>query len=242
MSKALLLVTILAVPSATYGDSAEKTNANTASQLAATLDSSKGNPSRKPKLDDVKPTAAKTPEARATGNRRVAEPPQLAPAPIRRNKIEPIANVNNVRKVEAKGARSAFQPVSNGANKMRGARVGRSRRVPLATFDPGQLRGGTKAGTQADDIARSWKSNLAWDAITIDSYATMKGRSEADTQKLALRDAERVRTYLVRRGIPSEYVLVVGHAEPNAPGANVEVSVVTCDDVTITCRKPATAK
>lgn len=240
MSKGLLVVTILALPlAAAYAQSAEKSDAKAAAQLGATLGKSDGKPSRKPNLGDVKQTTAELPAGRATESLRVAEPQHLGARPPRDNKIEPIDKVN---KVEAKGTRSAYQPVTDGSEKVRGARMGKPRRVQLTAFDPGQLRAGTTATAQADEIARSWKSNLQWNAITVDSYAMMQGRSEAETHKLAQRNADRVRAYLVRRGVPGEYVIATGHVDASTPGAKVELSVMTCDDVTIPCRKPAVAK
>lgn len=236
MSKSVVLVAILALPLTAYAQSAENPNAKAASQLAAALGSSDSKPSRKPNLSDVKQAKAETSADTATTNQRGEH---LAVAPTRDNSIEPIDKVN---KVEAKGSRSAFQPVPDGADRMRGVRLGKPRRVQLATFDPSQLRAGTAATTQTDDIAKSWKSNLKWSAITVESYAMIKGRSEADMQKLAQRNAEHVRAYLMRRGIPGEYVLAIGHADASAASAKVELTVTTCDDVTIACRKPTPAK
>ena len=101
-------------------------------------------------------------------------------------------------------------------------------RTKLAAFEPGAAREHAKL----DDIARSWKSNTTWDAITIDSYVAPRAASDAQ------RTADQVRSYLVQHGVPAGFVVVVGHAaDPSRPAASIEISVTTCDDVTIVCRK-----
>ena len=247
MSRSVLVATILALPLAAFAESpdrsaaktSKKTDANAAAQLAATLGEPNGKPSRAPNLADVKQAKAELPTARTTETLRVADPRHLAASSTRDNQIEKIEKVD---KIEAKGARSAYQPAPTGTGSPRGARMDRPHRARLAAFDPGQLRSGTAASAQTNEIARSWKSNLKWDMITIDSYATIKGRSEPDAQKLAQRNADNVRAYLVRQGVPADYLVAVGHADASAPSAKVELSVTTCDDVTIACRKPVAAK
>lgn len=232
-----LVATILALPLFASAEPA-KTDDKAAAQLAATFSEPKGRPSRAPNLGEMKQTKVELPPARTSEQLRVAEPRHLTAGAGSDNKIEKIEKSD---RAEAKGSRSAYQPVPVDSNKPLGARMGRVRRAQLAAFDPRQLRSGTTASTQADEVARTWKSNLSWDVITVDSYASVKGRSEADMQKLAQRSADDVRTYLVRRGVPGDYVVAIGHASTTAPGAKVEISVSTCDDVTIACRKaPAT--
>jgi outer membrane protein OmpA-like peptidoglycan-associated protein len=104
--------------------------------------------------------------------------------------------------------------------------------VQIASFEPDQ-RG------KLDDIARLWKTNPKWDAITIDGYAAAHGRPEPETVQQAQRSAESARTYLVRHGVPAESVIVIGHvASGSAHATRIDLSVTTCDDVTIACRKP----
>lgn len=232
-----LVATILALPLIASADSA-KTDDKAAAQLAATLSKPEGKSTRGPNLGEVKQTTAELP-TRTTENLRVAEPRHLAPGSTSGGKLE---KLEKLEKLDAKTSRSAYQPAPVGSSKAVGARIGRLRRAQLATFDPRQLRAGTAAGTQADEVVRSWKSNLSWDVITVDGYTSLKGRDDAATQKLAQRSAEDVRAYLVRRGVPRDYVVAIGHAETTTPGAKVEISVSTCDDVTIACRKPAATK
>lgn len=235
MRKGVLIATILALPLPASSEPVAKSDAKVATQLGATLGESEAKRSRALNLSEVKQSKAELPPARASENLRVADPRYLPSGPTSDNKIQ------NIEKVEAKGARSAYQPVPMGADRVRGARLGKPRRVQLAAFDPAQLRAGTAATTQTDEIVRSWKSNLTWNTITIEGYATPKGHSEAEAQKLAQRSADQVRAYLVRRGVPAEYVVAVGHVEASAPGAKVELSVTTCDGATIACREPTAA-
>jgi hypothetical protein len=141
---------------------------------------------------------------------------------------------SKITNVEATNQRSTFQPTV-AATRTRGG-VGHPHRATLVSFE-GQLRGGSTSAGQVDELAKTWKTNLTWDAITIDSYAA--GKSEADNTKAAQRNADDVRAYLVKHGVPADHVIAIGHSGDK--GAKVDLSVTTCDDVTIACRKPAAA-
>lgn len=242
MNKRAFVVAIFALPLMASADTSERNSSKTAAQLAATLGESEGKPSRTPTLAVIQQHKSEPPAARSTNNQRVAKSQRLARS--QRLAAEPTTNqeIEKLDKTEAKSSRSAYQPVGDGSKSVRSARVVRVRRAQVASFDPRALRNGTAATMQADEVARSWKSNLRWDVITVDSYATAKGRSETDAQKLAQRNADKVRAHLVRQGVPGEYVIAIGHGVASAPGAKVELSVTTCDDVSIACRKPAPAK
>jgi outer membrane protein OmpA-like peptidoglycan-associated protein len=152
--------------------------------------------------------------------------------------------IESTHKVEALGPRPAFQPANVGsAPKV--ARLGHPHRAKLASFDPALLKPGTAAGKQVDELARSYKTNLKWDAFTVDAYAAaLPGRSDADTLKLAQKSADDVRAYLVKHGVPADNVVALGHSSnpSGATAANIDVSVTTCDDVTIACRTAEPAK
>lgn len=171
---------------------------------------------------------------------------RVAPVKLgdRQNVVAPPAIESTSPKVETLGPRPAFQPAAvTGAPKI--SRFGHPHRAQLASFDPAQLKLGTPAGKQVDELARSYKTNLKWDAFTIDAYAAaVPGRSEADTLKLAQKAADDARAYLVKHGVPAENVVAIGHASnpTGATAAKIDISVTTCDDVTIACRTAEPAK
>lgn len=220
LSKVVVLAAIVA-PLAVRADPAPQADANLGAQFATTL-SGDGTPARAPKLGEV--TARKAPALPAA---RAAAAPKLADGQY----VAPPTIDSNLPKVEALGPRSV--PAAGTPTHI--VRPGHSHRATLATFELAQLRAGSAVGKQVDDVARSWKTNLKWDAITVEGSAA--------NVKLAQHNADEVRAYLVRHGVPGDYVVTVARAEDApATAAKIQVSVATCDDVTIACRKPAPAK
>jgi outer membrane protein OmpA-like peptidoglycan-associated protein len=212
--KGALVAALVALPLTVRAEPATQSDAQ---QFASTLGGD-STPARAPKLGEV--TAAK-PAARAA---RTTDAPRLADG---QHVAAPPTIDSNLPKVEALGPR----PVTAGtAVPARMVRAGHPHRATLATFDPNQLRAGSAVGKHVDEVARTWKTNLKWDAITVDGYAA--------NVKLGQRNADEVRAYLVRHGVPADYVIAVGHGDTQA-SAKIDVSVATCDDVTIACRKPA---
>jgi len=121
----------------------------------------------------------------------------------------------------AVGASPAYRP-STGEATAKAANVGHPHHTTLARFKPGQA---CDHGGQVDGLARSWKTNLKWDAIVVDGYGAKSQQG-----------ADQIRACLVHHGVPADYVVASGHAADETRGATIEVSVTTCDGVTIPCR------
>jgi outer membrane protein OmpA-like peptidoglycan-associated protein len=236
--KGVLVAAILALPIGARAEPSTASDPDPATQFAnilTTSSDSANKPARAPKLTEVtaaKPTLPTGPTSdapRLGEGQRVAAPPTLDNTPSR---------------VEPHSSRSAFHAAPVGAGgASRAASIGHPHRVKIVSFEPGVLRAGSGTGKQVDELVRSWKSNLKWHAITVDGYVTNAG-SDAEPAKAGQRAADEVRAYLVRRGIPPDLVTAIGHAagNPATPAAKIEITVTTCDDVTIACRRPATSK
>jgi outer membrane protein OmpA-like peptidoglycan-associated protein len=213
MSKRAVIAALLALPISAGAEPATRADSDLAAQFATTLTASDGaanKPARAPQLANVTASKAELPGARAADAPKLADGQRVADAPTIGSKFT---------KVESLGPRPAFQPAPTATGSAtRVGSVGHPHRAKLLSFEPGQLRAGSGIGAQVDDLVRSWKTNLKWDAITIDGYAAARGHSEAENVQLAQRSADDVRAYLVRHGVPAELVIAVGHtgASPSA--------------------------
>jgi outer membrane protein OmpA-like peptidoglycan-associated protein len=226
--RAVLLAAIAALPVGAHAQPTAQADHELATQLATTLASSSdadSKPARAPRLDKVTAPSADVPNGRASDAPKLGEGRHVAAAPTIDSKLP---------KIEAQGSRSsAYQAGRGGAT--RAASVGHPHRVKLVSCDPGQLN-------KVDEVVRAWNSDRKWDAITVDGYADARGRSAADTLKLAQRTAETIRAYLVRHGVPAEVVIATGHAaDPvGAHATKIDITVTTCDGLAIACRaRPA---
>jgi outer membrane protein OmpA-like peptidoglycan-associated protein len=234
----VLVAAIVALPTSVHAEPTAASDTDPATQFANILTTSNDGdkkPTRAPKLTGVSAVKATLPGDPPSDAPRLASGQQVAAPPTLDSKAP---------KLEAHSSRSVFlaAPVG-GAGASRAASVGHPHRVKFAAFEAAPLRASSSARKQIDELVRSWKNNLKWHAITIDGYAAASG-GDTEYSKAGQRDAEEVRAYLVRRGIPSDLVIAVGHAagKPAAPTTKIEITVTTCDDVTIACRHAASSK
>ncbi len=237
-SRCLLVAAVIAVPVGVHAERAKPVDADTGAQFASSLMTASdgdGAKTRAPTLAYAAPAKAESPGARPAG----PEAPKLAvPGVVAPPKIYRGDKSETTGALQPKPA--PYQPARSGAGAMmRTASVGHAHRAMLVSYDPARAA----MSDQVDNIVRSWKANLKWNEIAVDGYAAGK-RSTAENRKLGQQRADQVRAYLIHRGVPGELVIAVGHADEPAQAtrAKIEISVTTCDGVTIPCRQPSPSK
>jgi len=233
---------MLAVPIGVHAEPAKRVEPDVAAQFANTLttihDGDRKTP-RAPKLVDVTAPKAELPGGRSDEPKLGDGQHVAAPRVGHLESTFAGGEALGQKPAEYRPVRGSMSPTGVGA--MTRPNVGHPHRAKLVSFEPDQLRGGSRISNQVDALVRSWKTAPKWDAITVDGYAAARGRSEAENLKLGQRNADEVRAYLVRHGVPGEFVIAVGHAS-GVTGAKIEISGATCDGVTLVCRGLGTAK
>lgn len=221
-SRWLLVTASLVLPLGAHAEPTKQIDRGVGVQFAKDLTTSEqadGTKARTPKLSGIA-----APKVEPAGGR-TAETPQLATT----HAVAPSPQIRLGSKSEAsEQTPSHFRPAAPTTEK-RASSLRPQHRTKLAAFEV------TKSAGQVDDLARAWKRHPSWDAITIDGYAVSPG--------LGQRGADQVRAALAQHGVPAELVIAVGHIDETAGAATtVEVSVTTCDGVTIQCRQHAAEK
>lgn len=90
-------------------------------------------------------------------------------------------------------------------------------------FAPGRVRVYSKSRAKIAALANQWKHHEDWSVITVHGFA--------GTESLAQRRADKIRGYLIRYGIPADFVIAVAH---EAESATTDLAIERCTD----CRQP----
>ena len=220
-----LVTLLITLPIAAHAEPAAKAKPDLAADFASALTTSGDVDGKKPKAPKV--TTAAPAKAEPTTPANQADVPRLAPASP--TTLAPTVAVVGYGKPQEDVRPPPPQDYRGDATAPK-QRIRPNHRASVLTLDPSQL---TRVSNKVEDVARSWKTTLSWDVITIDSYSNVKGRSEIENVALAERSAEPVRASLIRYGVARDAVIVVGHA---GDALKVELSVMTCDQ----CRRPVT--
>jgi type IV pilus biogenesis protein CpaD/CtpE len=99
----------------------------------------------------------------------------------------------------------------------------------VVDFAPGRVRVYSKSREKLRAIAASWKMHSDWSVITVRGFAGASARMQVENAALAQRRAEKIRSYLIRYGVPPG--LVVATRQRTVPGkaaATVELSIERC--------------
>jgi outer membrane protein OmpA-like peptidoglycan-associated protein len=111
------------------------------------------------------------------------------------------------------------------------------------TFDPGRVRVYSRGREKLEALARAWQAHARWATITVEGYADPSG-----DLALGERRADRVRGYLIRYGVPPEYVAAVGLDDVvnvvdgarapvmRASGRRVDLTIAACEPASTRCR------
>jgi outer membrane protein OmpA-like peptidoglycan-associated protein len=112
------------------------------------------------------------------------------------------------------------------------------RLASLITFEPGRARVYSSGREKIEALARSWRAHPRWATITVEGYSEAGGKVALAGQR-----ASRVRGYLIRYGVPPEYVVAIGHdnVRGSTPvkrpiGGRVDLAIAVCDSTPEACR------
>jgi len=101
----------------------------------------------------------------------------------------------------------------------------------LITFEPGRARVYSSGREKLAALAATWRTRGRWPMITVEGYAGAGGKLALAEQR-----AGRVRDYLVRYGVPPEYVVAIGHDSARGSssvkrpiGGRVDLAIAACD-------------
>ncbi|NVB84030.1 MAG: hypothetical protein HOV81_36985 [Kofleriaceae bacterium] len=89
-------------------------------------------------------------------------------------------------------------------------------------FAPGRVRVYSKSRAKVEALADKWKHHADWSVITVHGFAS--------SESLAQRRADKIRGYLIRYGVPAEFVIAVPH---DSKLSTTDLSIELCTD----CRK-----
>ena len=108
----------------------------------------------------------------------------------------------------------------------------------LITFEPGRARVYSSGREKIEALARSWRAHAQWAMITVEGYAGPGGKVVLAEQR-----ADRIRGYLVRYGVPAEYVVAIasdnirgGTAAKRPVGGRVDLAIALCASTPEDCR------
>lgn len=86
-------------------------------------------------------------------------------------------------------------------------------------FAPGRVRVYSKSRAKVAALADEWKRHEDWSVITVHGFA--RGES------LAQRRADKIRGYLIRYGVPADFVVAVAH---DSSSSTTDLSIERCMD------------
>jgi outer membrane protein OmpA-like peptidoglycan-associated protein len=108
----------------------------------------------------------------------------------------------------------------------------------VITFEPGRARVYSSGREKIAALARSWRAHPRWTTITVEGYSEAGGKVALGGQR-----ASRVRGYLIRYGVPPEYVVAIGHdtVRSSPPvkrpiAGRVDLAIAVCDSTSEECR------
>lgn len=100
----------------------------------------------------------------------------------------------------------------------------------LIQFEPGRVRVYSAGRERIQALADQWKKHRSWKVITVEGHAPRARRVTA-RGSLALRRAERIRGYLLRYGVPKEFVVARAADESGTTErsvGSVDLSIEVC--------------
>lgn len=97
----------------------------------------------------------------------------------------------------------------------------------LIEFEPGRVRVYSVGRERIQALVEQWRKHRDWKVITVEGHAPGTARSAA-SGSLAQRRAERIRDYLVRYGVPKEFIVAQAAEEGGATVGSVDLSVDVC--------------
>jgi hypothetical protein len=111
----------------------------------------------------------------------------------------------------------------------------------IFAFEPGRVRVYSKDREKLMALAAYWREHIEWATITVEGDT-----GPSSDVALAQRRADKIGDYLIRYGVPAEYVVAVAHEHirddaqrVRVAGGHVDLLVTRCDRTSDECRPGA---